>query len=307
MRLRLQVWQISTAVILLCVGALAFTYWRSQRHFDPATLVECLPPDQATHVYIAVDALRDSGVFNTLAGSKADEEPDYRKFVEQTGFDYRTDLDAIAAAFLHGDAYFALRGRFEWKRLTAYARAQGGDCRNAICSMPASDPGQHISFYPLSSEVLALAVTTEERGVNMIAPQQWKTPPILPPDPVWVSAPSFAFSEPKNLPAGAQAFLSPLAQGEHIVFAVGPDGQRFRIRLDVSCATPEAAAGVAKKLTETTDLLKKMLERDKMTPNARDLSGVLVAGTFQQQDKHVAGTWPVDRAFIEALASGKVE
>ena len=53
-----------------------------------------LPADRATLVYIDTDALRKSGLLDLLAGSKAAEEADYRKFVEQTGFDYRTDLDA---------------------------------------------------------------------------------------------------------------------------------------------------------------------------------------------------------------------
>jgi hypothetical protein len=89
------------------------------------------------------------------------------------------------------------------------------------------------------------------------------------------------------------------------VFAIGPDGNRLQIRLEVACANPGSAANVAAQLTETTGLLKKMLERDHMTPSAGDLSGVLVAGTFQQKDQRVVGTWPVERAFVEALATGK--
>jgi hypothetical protein len=34
---------------------------------------------------------------------------------------------------------------------------------------------------------------------------------------------------------------------------------------------------------------------------------VLVAGTFQQKDQRVVGTWPVERAFVEALSSGKIQ
>jgi hypothetical protein len=50
-----------------------------------------------------------------------------------------------------------------------------------------------------------------------------------------------------------------------------------------------------------------MLERDHMTPNSGDWSGVLVAGNFQQKDQRVVGTWPVERAFVEALAAGKLQ
>ncbi len=307
MRYRLQPWQLAAIVILLCAAAVAFAHWRSLKTYDAAALLQSLPPDQATHVFIAVGALRDSGILDVLAGSKAEEEPDYRKFVSQTGFDYRSDMDAVAAAFFHGGAYFAIRGRFDWKKLSAYAKSQGGDCRNTVCSMPASQAGRYISFTPLNSDVLAMASTAEQRGVNMIGPYQWKTRPQLPPDPVWISTPSFALSDVKDLPAGAQAFLSPLAQADRVTFAIGPDGNRLRIRVEALCATPEVAAAMAKKLTDTTDLLKKMLEREKMTPNPRDLSGVLVAGTFQQQDKRVTGTWPIERGFVEALASGKIE
>lgn len=307
MQFRFQPWQLAAAVIFLCAGTLALVHWRSQRSYDAVTLVECLPPDQSTHVYIAVGALRSSGLLDVLAGSKAEEEPDYRRFVDQTGFDYRTDLDEVAAGFLNGGSYFALKGRFDWKKLNAYARAQGGECRNAVCTMAAADAGRHISFYPISTDVLALAVSAEERGVTLVGPSQWSKPPQLPPEPVWISAPAFAFNNVKDLPAGAQSFLSPLAEAQRAVFAIGPDGERLKIRLEVTCASPESAAALAQKLTSTTELLKKMLERDKMTPNARDLSGVLVAGTFAAQDRRVTGTWPVERAFLEALASGKVE
>jgi hypothetical protein len=44
-----------------------------------------------------------------------------------------------------------------------------------------------------------------------------------------------------------------------------------------------------------------------MTPNPRDLSGVLVAGTFEQRQSIVIGTWPVERGFVEALASGQIQ
>ncbi len=195
-------------VIVLCGGALWFAHWRrGLRHFDATSLVESLPPDQATHVYVDVDALRRSGILGLVAGSAAAEDPDYRNFVQETGFDYRSDLDAVAAAFLHGNVYFVLKGRFDWKLLSKYARAHEGKCLNATCDMPASTPDRHISFYPLNSDVLALAVGTEERAVTMIGPKQWHTPPQLPPEPVWISAPSYAFSDVNSSPVGDAFFF----------------------------------------------------------------------------------------------------
>ena len=317
MRYRFQPWQLAAFVVVLCAGAVALVHWRRvSRPFDAVALIECLPPDQSTHVYIDVDALRRSGILDSLAGAKTAEEPDYRRFVEQTGFDYRTDLDAVAAAFFHGNVYLAVRGRFEWKQLSDYARAQGGQCRNAVCEMPASQPERYISFYPLRSDILAIAVSSEERGVVLIGPGQWKNPPHLPPEPVWISAPSYMFSDVKDLPAGTHSFLSPLAQAKDVTFAIGPAGGqsggqaadgRLGVRLEVTCYSAEAAAALAKQLTETTDLLKNMLEREHMTSNPDDLSGVLVAGSFEQHDQRVIGKWPLERGFVDALLSGKVE
>ena len=312
-RTRIKPWQLAAAVILLCGGVILFAHWRntSRRFLDASALLECLPPDPATHMlFIDVAALPErSGILDMLAGSKASEEPDYKRFIDQTGFDYRTDLDAIAAAFWHGGSYFTLRGPASSGRSSRSMRVLQGRIvpEMQICTMIGSTPERHISFYPLRSDVLALAVSPEERGTDMIGPNQWKTPPLLPSEPVWLSAPSFVFSDVKNLPEGTHAFLSPLAQAQSVVFAIGPDGQKLQIRIEVLCATPEAAAAVEHQLTSTTDLLRKMIERDHLTPNARDLTNVLLGGKFQQQDKRVTGTWPVERAFVEALAAGQAQ
>jgi hypothetical protein len=97
-----------------------------------------------------------------LAGSKAVEEPDYQQFVNETKFDYRQDLDAIAAAFKDGKVYFALRGRFHWKDLKDYAARQGGSCHGDFCVVAGSQPNRRISFYPLKRDVLAMAIGPDD-------------------------------------------------------------------------------------------------------------------------------------------------
>jgi hypothetical protein len=308
MKIRFQPWHLAAAVILLCGAVVGGLYWRTHRRtFDAVGLIECLPPDQSTHVYIDVAALRANGMLDLLAGSKAAEDADYRRFVQQTGFDYRNDLDAAAVGFYRDDVYFAVRGRFDWKKLESYAGLQGGHCRNAVCEMPASTPGRSISYYPLRSNVLALAVSKEPLAVTMIGPQPWSHPPQLSSQPLWISAPAFVFSDVSSMPAGTHSFFSPLAQAQSVVFTAGPEGNRIEVRLDVTCTSAESAASLAKQFTDATDLFKKMLERDHMAPNTNDLSGVLVAGAFEQQDKRVIGRWPIERGFVEALVSGKVE
>jgi hypothetical protein len=308
MRSFLRPWQLAVVAMLLCVGVVALIRWRTvSRPLDTVAMIECLPQDQSTHLYIDVEALRRAGIVDLLAGPRTAEEPDYRKFVEQTGFDYRTDLQAVGAAFYQGGVYFVVRGRFSWKQLADYAAAQGGRCRNTLCEMRGSTPERNISFYPLKADVLALAVSKDPRGVNMVGPQKWRNPPRLTGAPVWVSAPAFAFSDVNDLPAGTHSFFRPLADAQSATFTAGPEGQRLEVRLDVACNSPAAAAELAKHFTDTTELLRKMLALEHKTPNPGDLSGVLSAGVFHQQDQRVLGEWPIERSFVEALFSGKIE
>jgi len=250
--------------------------------------------------------LRRSGTLELLAGSKAAEEPDYRKFVDDTGFDYRTDLDAVAVSFVNNSVYATLRGRFRWKQLTAYAESQGGECHYSVCTMLGSTAERNISFYPLKSDVLALAVATDPRAVTSIG-AGGKLQTSVPRDPFWISVPAATFERLDSFPAGTRAFLSPLANAQKVIFAAGPQGDRLQLRLEVACATPEAAAELVKQFSGVTGLLKSMIEREHMTPNPRDLSGVLVAGTFEQRQSTVIGTWPVEPGFVEALAAGQIQ
>jgi hypothetical protein len=51
-----------------------------------------------------------------------------------------------------------------------------------------------------------------------------------------------------------------------------------------------------------TALLRELIEKDKQKPNPGDLSGVLTAGVFRQENVRVVGRWPLERAFLESLA-----
>ncbi len=304
---RFRPWQLAILVVALCAAAVAVArWWHISTPYDAARLISVLPAEHATVMYLDTDQLRRSGLLALLAGSKAAEEPDYRKFVDETGFDYRTDLDALAASFEENRLYATLRGRFRWKQLTAYAESQGGECHYSVCTMLGSAADRNISFYPLKSDVLALAVSTDPRAVTSIG-SGGKLQMPLPLDPFWLSVPSAVFNRPDAFPAGTRAFLSPLTRAEKVTFAAGPKGDRLQLRLEVACATPESAADLVKQLSSVTGLLKSMIEREHMTPNPRDLSGVLVAGTFEQRQSTVIGTWPVERGFVEALASGQIQ
>ncbi|MSV34675.1 MAG: hypothetical protein EXQ47_03645 [Bryobacterales bacterium] len=308
MKIRFKPWQLAGAVILLCIAAVAAVRWvRQSRPYDAAGLLAALPSARATLLYIDTGLLRASGMLDLIAGSKAAEETDYRQFVEQTGFDYRTDLDAVAAAFVNGSVYITLRGRFQWKQLTGYAEAQGGECHYSVCTMPGSSLERKISFFPLTNTVLALAVSPQPRAVIHISPENQKVSAMAPAEPVWMSFPPSAFGNLNAFPAGTRSFISPLTSARWVTFAAGPKGDRLELRVEVACPSAAAAEDLAKQLEGTTELLKRMIQRDNLTPNPRDLSGVLVAGTFQHKHDLVIGSWPVERGFVEALAAGQIQ
>jgi hypothetical protein len=315
---RIKPWQLAAGLVAICVAIIAVLEWRqSNKIYDPATLLQCLPQDRSAHLYLDVDALRASGLLDLVAGSKASEEADYRHFVDATGFDYRVDLDAVAAAFSGGNAYFAVRGHLEWDRLSAYALAQGGRCRNAICVMPATQPHRFISFYLLKPDVLALAASSDESGIYMVAPAKWTQPPQVPVAALWISTPAFVYANPSALPEGTHAFLSPLAQAQNTTFSLGPAtpgrvalpgiNQSYVLRMEAKCASPKDAAQLGHQLDAATDLLRKMLSRDKQTPSPSDLAAVLAGGHFDVQQERVDATWPIDGRFVRSLLSGKTD
>lgn len=307
MKPRSSLWLIAAAFLLIVAGAVGgFIKWRSSRDYDATRLVTTLPRNGSAIVYLDFATLRAAGLLDALAGSKATEEPEYRKFVEDSGFNYRSDLDAVAVAFQDGNMYATARGTFRWKRLADYAQASGGACANSVCELPASQPGRFISFYLLRSNVLALAVSPDRHGVDIINPPKGE-PVFRSSDPVALSAPGSVFENAGVLPPGARAFLSPLSTATRVTFYAGStagDKTKLALRLDAECASPEAARVLAEQLQSTTQLLKNMLAREKMTPSPADLSGLLVAGSFLAKEGRVEGSWPLDRRFVDGLLSG---
>lgn len=173
--------------------------------------------------------------------------------------------------------------------------------------MPGSSAERNISYYQVAPNVLALAVSPDARGVTNIGPNERKGEVPAAADPVWISVPAAVFNKLDAFPDGTRAFLSPLGRAEKVTFAAGPQGDRLQLRVEVVCSTAGAAADLAKQLTGVTGLLKDMIGRAHMTANPRDLSGVLVAGRFEQRAATVTGAWPIERGFVEALASGQIQ
>ena len=203
MRFRFQPWQLAVLLALLCAAITGGIHlFRTRGGSNPADLVAYLPTDNATVVYIDADAIRRSGILNMIAGSKAAEELEYQQFVDQTMFDYRQDLDAVAVAFKNGQVFLAARGNFHWKNLMDYATRQGGSCHNSFCTAPSSRPSRRISFCPLKSNLLALAISSDDFAAYSIARKPGKLALAPPDQPVWMLLPAQALKDPDALPAG---------------------------------------------------------------------------------------------------------
>ncbi len=296
------------ALLVVAVGAVGLTLFQRNRMaaVSPGGMLRRLPPENATVLFIDFDTLRRGDVLKLLAASKNAEEPDYQAFVHSTGFDYQKDLDVAVASFGSDGEYFVVKGRFDWQKLRAYAAGQGGECDAKLCRMQGSTPERRISFLPLQTNLMALAVSTDASAALRLADVQTGgvQPLDLPRDPVWVSIPAENLKAPGQLPAGASFFTAALASADKILLSLGPEGQRLEARLLVTCRTSQDAAALASQLQHATSLVREMMTRENQKPNAKDLTGMLTAGVFEQSGRRVLGRWPVPPEFLQSLAGG---
>ena len=127
-------------------------------------------------------------------------EPDYKQFVEGTGFDYKRDLDSVTASFSRSGNYFIARGRFHWAKLRDYAVRQGGSCYQDLCRVQGSRPDRHISFLPLRNDAIALAVSTNDLAATLLTKTGQPVTAAIPAAPVWISVPGAELRRQDALP-----------------------------------------------------------------------------------------------------------
>lgn len=286
------------------IAAAGVYFLRAHRAVTTSDLISLLPAANATVVYADVAAIRRAGILNILAGSKTAEEPEYRQFLEQTKFDYQQDLAAVAAAFRDGQVFLAVRGRFRWKNLADYARHQGGSCHGDYCVMPGSRPDRRISFYPVQSDLMGMAISPDDFAAYQVTRQSGKLNMDLPNQPVWALVQAAAFKEPGVLPAGTKAYVSALESAEQALFTIGPANDRLQLGVEVTCRDAAAATALLGNLERITATLRNLIAREHQKANPADLSGVLVGGTFHRDERRVEGQWPIPEAFVKAIAGG---
>src|SRR4051794_10235654 len=182
--------KIGAAVALICLGAALYYFVGHRGPKSPADMVAWLPHTGATLAYLDVGAMRGAGLLDVFAGPKTVQDPEYRSFIQGTGFDYRRDLDAFAGAFTGSSGFFVVRGRFDWNKLRAYTATQQGECRGNVCSVAASQPGRWVSYYKIKSNLMALASSPNRWAALDIASHAAVDRVSENPDrPVWIMVP----------------------------------------------------------------------------------------------------------------------
>jgi len=290
-------------VVALCAGVVfGLAYFRDHRADTPADLVEYLPSQEGVVLAIDLRALRAAGVLAALDGSRIGQEPEYVSFVTETAFDYQEDLDYALAWFGNRTVCLLLRGRFDWRKLRAYATGQGGVCRNSFCRVVGSTPERRISFFPLRRDVMAVGVGPDDWAAStLLTRQASRRGTNTPARPVWLRVPSAALRDSENLPPGTRLFARAMEGAQEVSLSLSISEERAAIELDATCPSIAEASALSFQLEGLTRVLKEMIAREQQTPNPRDLSGVLAAGVFNRVDRRVVGRWPVEREFLEGI------
>lgn len=290
-------------IVTICAGLVGGAIWYRSRTVTTAALLRRMPTIDSMVVFIDFDKLRQAGLVQLLDGSKVGEDPDYQAFARKTDFHWAQDLDSALLAIAPSGKYIAARGRFDWTRLRAFASSVGGDCYNTLCRMPGSTQDRHISFLPLQSNLIGMAVSTDDAAATRLTAQVGGPDSDIPDAPFWLSIPASVLKS-DALPEGTVSFARSVADSDRVTLAFVPDGKRLAAKLTVVCRNEEDAAKIARDLTKKTEILRSMLAHAHARPNPADLTGVLNSGSFEAKGRRAFGYWPIEPIFVEtALGS----
>lgn len=302
-------WVLVLLAVACAAGIGGLVVWNRQGANTPLDeILRHLPDQNALTIHVDVAAIREAGMADLLTGSTVAEEPDYRRFVSESGFDWKADLDAVTASKLGADWYLFVRGRFDMEKVRNYALSRGGTCRNGVCDVAGGTPGRRISFYPLSSRVLVLASSTSPAAVyNVYSRKGPEWTGGVPQGSAWVSFNGSVLAGDPSLPSGGRLFGKVLAETERTTFSVvGVGEQALELKMIAHSADPATAETIKAQLELVTSEFRKYFERLGQKASAGDLSGLLLSGQFAVSGSDVTGRWPLQPDFLKKLASGEL-
>ena len=311
---KLRAWLLVLMVAALCGASLGGLIWYRSRALTVSRMLKRMPVEDALVVYIDFSQLRgatirqsdgsQASILNLFDGSKVGEDPDYKRFVRQTEFDYTQDLDSALVVFAPAGEYMLVRGRFEWPSLKKYVQSQEGTCNNLLCRMAGSTPERHISFLPIQSNLMALAVSTDDSAALRMTETSPGRDPEVPGAPVWISIPPSALRSGARLPDDAQKFARSLDRAESTLLEFVRESDHFALKLTVRCTNEQDAVALHADLTRLTAAVRQNFEQNHHQPSPKELSGVLSGGMFTTEGRRVTGHWSIDPAFLQNILAG---
>lgn len=255
----------------------------------PPDLLSELQPDAPAIAYIDVAELRKSqnsplstllgltGFSSTAeSGSKASRparnapsqnapDREYADFVRDTGFDYTRDLDQAAIAVwpsnltaagnAAGDnpAFAVADGRFDQKKIEAYALRVGGRTKTAGTHTRYIVPGYPmVAFEFLSPTRIAIASGKKPEDLLNLPAKSTRDPALQARINRIGGAPVFGLARMDRLPNSFYANFENSPQLEHVIrsirgvsFAAQPEGDQVRFALDAECDSMTSAIEIS--------------------------------------------------------------
>jgi hypothetical protein len=297
---------LAAAVLLIASAIVAGYYYFRPAYRTPAELISLLPRSDAVVAYADLDRLRRAGILARLEGSKALEDADYREFVKGTGLDYRRDLDAVAIASVPDQWFAVARGRFDWARLKQYAARHGGSCKSSYCQVPGGTSGRWISFLPVRSDVMGLAISRDISAANSLLPRQDAPAPVVSDYPVWVLVPRRVLENPASLPLGGQLFARAMSTANQVTLGISSEtasggNLNLTLHLEAQCASPQKAHQLETQLTQVTGFLKALAKQEKQNAPPSGLAEMLAEGAFTQVNNEARGRWQIPSRLVDSL------
>lgn len=159
-------WILCISGFLLLAGVGLYSYQRgNDATATRAAMLAILPSDASAVLFADVAEIRSSAFAAELYkwAPQPQVDPEYTRFLRDTGFDYERDLDRVAIAMIKRDdasGVFAVAdGRFDQAKIEAYATQSGSHINRTghqIYSVNISGSARRMSFTFLRADRIAL-------------------------------------------------------------------------------------------------------------------------------------------------------
>lgn len=307
-------WVILLIALLVVVAAALWRLRESDNRLSGSLseLIAQAPVEANTLIYLDLQMLRESPLFEELAGwaPSPEQDADYRQFVAATGFDFERDLDRVLlllpeAGTTRGAVALA-DGRFDRAAIAAYALQSGrrelaGDREYFVVPVESEAKSVTFSFITPGRILLAEGETLPARTGNFSAAMREKVRRVS-------GSPLFGLGAiPTSPPARSGGQLERLlATIRWWSLAVRPEDNRLLFVADAECETEDDARQLAGAVDGLRALGRALLGekavRQQLPPeSALMIEAVLQRGQVSQQQREVRFHFDVTPEMLASL------